>query len=147
MRVLTSKDGDLSSYFDKINENNIKNTSWEERLIDNHTIQANKGKIFAILLLRHLFGFCKTFKKITEGLCFHLIFKTADLHNIVYTTLPTATSIVVRIKILHLLVPMVVPSPETQSNFNNSIRNSFTVLFDFWTTDRGVTATSSKSGS
>ena len=33
---------------------------------------------------------------------------------------------------------MLKPSPETQSNFNNSIKNSFTSSFDFWTTDRRV---------
>ena len=57
MRVLTSKDGDLSSAFDKINENNINDTSLKEILIDNHTLQANKGKIVGQLPLEHIFGF------------------------------------------------------------------------------------------
>ena len=29
---------------------------------------------------------------------------------------------------------MLIPSPETQSNFNNSIRNIFIFPFDAWTT-------------
>ena len=33
---------------------------------------------------------------------------------------------------------MLKPSPETQSNFSNSIKNSFTLSFDSWTTDRRV---------
>ena len=33
MRVLTSKDGDIISYFDKINEPDIDNTTLKQRLI------------------------------------------------------------------------------------------------------------------
>ena len=36
-----------SSYFDKIDEDNVNNASLDEILIDNHTIQDNKGKILA----------------------------------------------------------------------------------------------------
>ena len=84
MRLLTSKDGDLSTCFDKIDETEaeIDNTSLKHILINNHTIQANKGKIIRQLPLEHIFGFCKTFKKITKNLGFHLIFKTADLQDI-----------------------------------------------------------------
>ena len=45
MRVLTSKDGDIISYFDKINEPDIDDTTLKQRLINNHTVVANKGKI------------------------------------------------------------------------------------------------------
>ena len=83
MRVLTYKVGDLSSYFDELNENNINDTSLEEILLGNHTTRANKGKISGQSRLEHFFGFCKTFKKISKGLGFHLTFKTADLQNIV----------------------------------------------------------------
>ena len=67
MRVLTSKDGDLISCFDKI-DGQINNTSLKQRLIDNHATEANKGKIIGQLPLEHIFGFCKTFKKIYKTL-------------------------------------------------------------------------------
>ena len=46
----------------------FNDTSLKEILIDNHTVQANKGKIVGQLPLEHIFGFCKTFKKITKGI-------------------------------------------------------------------------------
>ena len=58
MRVLTSKDADLSSYFDKVNDKINK-----EILLNKHTIQANKGKVFGQLALEHIFGFSNTFIK------------------------------------------------------------------------------------
>ena len=39
---------------------------------------------------------------------------------------------------LDLFVPMVIPSPETQSNFNNSIKNNFNLSSESWTTHRRV---------
>ena len=63
MRGLTSKDGDIISYFVKIDETQIDDTALKQRLIENHTIAANKGKITGQLPLEHIFGFCKTFKK------------------------------------------------------------------------------------
>ena len=49
MRVLTFKDGDLPSYFDEKNENISNSRSLKEILIDNHTTQENKVKVFGIL--------------------------------------------------------------------------------------------------
>ena len=46
-------------------------------LIDNHTLQSNKGKMSGHVQLEHIFGFYKTFKKI-KGLGFHPTFKTSD---------------------------------------------------------------------
>ena len=67
MRVLTYKDGDLSSYFDKNGESVIDNDNpLKKILINNHAQEANKGKIKGPLLLEHVFGFCKTFKKILK---------------------------------------------------------------------------------
>ena len=70
MRVLTSKDGDLLSQFDNINERNgqadFNSTSLRKMLIDNHNIagqEVNKGKIKGQLALENIIGFCKTFKK------------------------------------------------------------------------------------
>ena len=68
MRALTSKDGDLLSHFDQIEETpeGSKNTSLKHMLINNHTVEANRGEIEGQLPLEHIFGFCKTFKKITK---------------------------------------------------------------------------------
>ena len=68
MKVLSSKDGDLLSQFDNINEGNtdddFDSTSLKKMLIDNHMIagqEVNKRKIKGQLPLEHIFGFCKTF--------------------------------------------------------------------------------------
>ena len=139
MRVLTSKDGDIISYFDKINEPDVNNTTLKQRLINNHTIAANKGKLTGQLPLEHIFGFCKTFKKVTKGLGFHISFKTADLQDILFTTI--ATDINVTINSLYLFVPTFIPDAQTQLMFNDSIKNSFTLSFDSWTTDRKIVNT------
>ena len=43
-RNLTRKVGDLTFYFDKVNEENIRNIRLKEIIIDNYTIQAKKRK-------------------------------------------------------------------------------------------------------
>ena len=88
MRALTSKDGDLLSHFNNFNEtqNGSNNTLLKQMLFNNHT-EANRGKIKGHLPLEHIFGFCKTFKKITKNLGFHLTFRTNDLQDILFTTL------------------------------------------------------------
>ena len=80
MRLLTEKDGDLSTYFDKINEADagINNSTLKKMLINSHTNADNKGKIKANLPLEYIFGFCRTFKKITKGLGFELQLKTSN---------------------------------------------------------------------
>ena len=79
MRALTSKDGDLLSRFDNIDETEAGSniTSLKQMLFNNHT-QANIGKIKGHLPLEHMFGFCKTFEKIPKNLGFHLTFRTND---------------------------------------------------------------------
>ena len=59
MRALTSKDGDLLSHFDKIDESQAHNqfTSLKHLLINNHDKAANKSKIKRQLPLEHNFGF------------------------------------------------------------------------------------------
>ena len=83
MRPLTSKDGNLLSHFDNIDEtqNGSNNTSLKQMLINNET-EANRGKFKGHLPLQHVFGFCKTFKKITKNLGFHLSFRSNDLQDI-----------------------------------------------------------------
>ena len=73
MGILTSKNGDLLSQFDNINEGNrnadFDTTSLKKMLINNHDL-ANKGKIKSQLPLEHIFGFCKSFKKLQKILAF-----------------------------------------------------------------------------
>ena len=80
-------------------------------LIDNHT-DATKGKIKEYLYLEDIFGFCKTFKKVTKNLGFILMLKTADLQDIIYTNM--ADDINVTFNSLYLYIPNLIPSVETQ---------------------------------
>ena len=70
LRLLTQKDGDLSSYFDKIDETQagITNSTLKHLLIDSHNNEDNKGRIRANLPLDYIFGFCRTFLKNNERL-------------------------------------------------------------------------------
>ena len=63
LRLLTHKDGDLSSYFDKIveREAGIGDSTLKHMLIKSHINEDNRDKIIANLPLEHKFGFCKTF--------------------------------------------------------------------------------------
>ena len=137
MRMLTSKDGDLSSYFDKNGESVLDNDNpLKKILINNHAVEANKGRIKGQLALEHIFGFCKTFKKITKNLGFHLIFKMNDLQDIIFTT--KADDINVTINSLYLYVPQLIPNTQTQLMFNESIMNNYTITFDSWYTERKI---------
>ena len=86
MRAISNKVGDLLSQFDNINESDIpvlerlanlptqiQSTPHQKMLINNHT-DANKSRIKGYLYLEDIFGFCKTFKKVTKNLGFHLTF-------------------------------------------------------------------------
>ena len=76
MRLITSKDSDLSSCFDKNGEKALDdNNPLKQILINNHADEVNKGKIKGQLPLEHKLGFCKTLKKITKNLGIHLTFK------------------------------------------------------------------------
>ena len=55
-------------------------------LIDNYSVEANKGKIYVQLPLEYILLFCKTFKKVTKNLGLHLTLKTIDLQKIIFTT-------------------------------------------------------------
>ena len=67
MRLVTEKDGDLSTYFDIIDESEdeINFSSLKKILIDNHT-EGNRGLIRGHLPLEFIVGFCKSFKKNKE---------------------------------------------------------------------------------
>ena len=70
MRFLPNKNGDLLSYFDKINDTDanasIKNKSLNDRLIIGHSFEVKRGKIKGQVPLKHIFGFTKTFKEVTK---------------------------------------------------------------------------------
>ena len=148
MRAISNKDGDLISQFDNINENDIpvlnrladlpvqiRDTPHHKMLIKNHT-DANKGKIKGYIYLEHIFGFCKTFKKVTKNLGFHLILKTNDLQAIIYTSM--TDDINVTINNLYLYIPNLLPSVETQVMFNEATQNNFKISYDEWFTERRI---------
>ena len=148
MRSISNKDGDLLSQFDKINENDIPvlerladlppqitDSPHQKMLINNHT-DPNKGKIKGYLYLEDIFGFCKSFKKVTKNLGFHLTFKTNDLQNIIYSSM--ADDINVTINNLYLYIPNLIPSVETQVMFNEATQNNYKISFDEWYTERRI---------
>ena len=148
MRVISNKDGDLVSQFDNINENDIpvlnrladlpvqiRDTPHQKMLINNHK-DANRGKIKGYLYLEDIFGFCKTFKRVTKNLGFHLQFKTNDLQDIIYTSL--TDDINVTINNLYLYVPNLIPSVETQLMFNEATQNNYKISYDEWFTERRI---------
>ena len=147
MRVLSRKDGDLSSQFDNINEkdgangaatsDNIRSTSLYKMFIVDHT-EANWGNIRGQILLEDIFGFCNTFKKVPKKLGFHLIFRTANLQDICYATIADATQIDVTNNSLYLYVPFLIPSTGTQVMFNESVQNNYRIYFDEWYTERRI---------
>ena len=94
------------------------------KLIDKHAIQANKGKVFGQLAIEHIFGFCRTFQKVTKNLCFHIILGKNDFHDNVFTTLLQGTIIYVTFVNLHLIVPNFIPSPNTQVFLSESMETS-----------------------
>ena len=137
MRLLTSRDADLSSYFDKDGESVIdEHISLKKILIDNHAVEINKGKIHGHLALEHIFGFCKTFEKITKNLGFHLRFKMNDLQDIIFTTI--ADDLNVTINSLYLFVPKLIRSTSTQVMLNEAIMNNYTITFDSWYSERKI---------
>ena len=137
MRLVTQKVGDLSTYFDIINEkeDGILKSSLKKILINNHS-DDNKGLIRGYLPLEYIFGFCKSFKKITKGLGFELDLRTSNRkQDFLYTTLGDNDVKVIIISIC-LFIPQIIPSPETQVIFNEAISKTFTLSYESWTTDR-----------
>ena len=136
MRLFTSKDSELS-YFDKNGESVINDDNpLKQILINNHGVEANKGKIKGQLALENIFGFCRTFKKITKNLGFHPKFKMNDLQDIIFTTI--ANDIHVTINTLYYYVPIIIPNSQTQLMFNEAIMNNYTITFDSCYTERKI---------
>ena len=69
MKFLTTTDADFLSHFDKIDEtqDEIGKTSIKHLLFNNYDIAVNEGKIEGKLPLEHIFGFCRTLKKILNN--------------------------------------------------------------------------------
>ena len=137
MRLLTYKDSDLSSCFDKNAETPPNyDIPLKQMLINNYADEENKGKIKGQLPLEHIFGFCEIFKKTIKSLGFHSTFKVNDLQDIVLTTL--ATDINVTINSLYLYIPILIPNSQTQVVFKETIVNNYTNTFDSWYTERKI---------
>ena len=119
MRVLTNKDRYLLSHFDKSDEsqNGMKGFSLNQMLIDNYKQVDDRGKIKGQLPLEHIFGLCKTFRKITENLAFHLNLKTADSHGHIYAT--TSDSLNIELNTFYLYVAIFIRDAEAQTMFND----------------------------
>ena len=87
--MVTENVGDLSSNFDIIDESEdgINSSSLKQILMNNHTAD-NRGLIRGQLPLENIFGFCKSFKKITKGVGFQLDHRTSNRkQDNLYTTL------------------------------------------------------------
>ena len=115
MKVISNKNDDLLSQFGNIDENDIpllerltnlptqiRSTPHQKVLLDNHT-DPNKGRTKGYLFLEDIFGFCRTFKKVTKNLVFTLMFKTANLQDFIYTSMDD--DINVTINSLYLYIP------------------------------------------
>ena len=85
-------------------------------------------------LLNTYVDFVKLLLKITKQLGFHPTLKTADLQDNIYTTLGDN----IRLNFVELIsyVPIFIPDAQTQIMFIDSIKNSFTLSFGSWSTDR-----------
>ena len=148
MKVISNKNGDLSSQFDDVNENDIPileqianlppqftDTPHQTILINSHT-DANKGRVKGYLFLEDIFVFSKGFKKVTKNLGFIIMFKTADLQDIICTSM--ADDINVTINNLYLFIPNLIPSVETQLLFNEATQNNYKISYDDWYTERQI---------
>ena len=64
-------------------------------LINYRATPAKKDKIKGQLGLEHIFGFRKTWKKITKNLGFHITIKTANLQNTILNTIATDVNVTI----------------------------------------------------
>ena len=146
MRVISNKYGDLLSQVDNFNQNDIpvperladlphqiRSTPHQKVLINTHT-DANKGKMEGNFYLEDIFGFCKSFKKVTEKLGFHLILKTADLQDIIKKSM--TDDIYVTTNNLYLFIANLLPSVETQLLPNEATQNDYKISYDEYFTKK-----------
>ena len=148
MRAISNNDGDLLAQFYNINENDIpvlnrladlpvqiRDTTHQKMLINNHT-DAKKGKIKGCLNLEDVFGFCKTLKKVTKKLGFHLSFETNDSQDIIYTSMTDNIDVINNNS--YLYVPNLIQSVETQVMFNEATQKKYKLSYDEWYTERRI---------
>ena len=148
MKVISNKDVDLLSQFNNINENDIpvleriadlppqtRDRPQQKMLINNHS-DANKSKIRGYLYLEVVFGFCKSFKKVTKILVFHLMLKTNNLQDTLYRSMVDDNSLT--IKNLYLYIPNLIPTIETQLMFNEATQNKNKIYFREYYTERRI---------
>ena len=145
MKSISSKDGDLLSQFDNINEDDIpilsriadlppqfQSTPHQKILIHIHT-DVKKGKIKGYSNLEDIFGFSRSIEKVTKNLGFHLMLKT-DLQDNIYTSMADENN--VTIINLYLYVPNLIPSVETKLMFNEATQNKYRISYDEYCTER-----------
>ena len=75
-------------------------------------------------------------KKLQKNLGFHVTFRTADLQDIIFTSIGDNVNVI--INSLYLSVPTLIPNTETQLMFNESIQKNYRIFFEDWYTDRKV---------
>ena len=68
-----------------------------------------------------MFGFFRSFKKVSKYLGFHLMFKTANLQDIIYTS--KGDDINVTTNKLYLFIQNLIPSVDTQLMFNEATQS------------------------
>ena len=86
--------------------------------------------------MEYIFGFARSFKKLTERLGFELVLRMSNRkQDIVYTTLGDNV-FNVTIFSINLFIPQMIPSPETQVIFNETFSKTSTLSYESWTTDR-----------
>ena len=108
---------------------------YQKLLINNHT-DPNKDKIKGFLYPEDIYGFCNSFKKVTKFLGFHLMFKTVDLQDNIYTSM--ADDINMTNNNLYVFIPNLTRSVETQLMFNEATQNFYEIFYDEYYTERRV---------
>ena len=128
MKFVTQRDGDLSTYFDKVHESEagIKISSLKQILINSHT-EHNRGLIRGHLPLEHIFGFCRSYEKINERLRFELKLQNITRKQDVLSTKLGDKTVDVTNNCVHLYIPTIMPCPETRRIFNRVFTKSFTL--------------------
>ena len=147
MELISNKDVVLLSRFDNINENDIptpervadlppqiRDTPQQKLFLINYDSDAKKGKLKGYLYSEDIFGFCKSFKNVTENSGSHLMLKTNDLQNFTYTSM--ADDMNVTINNLYLFITNLIPSVETQLLFKEATQNMYKISYDEYYTER-----------
>ena len=101
-------------------------------ILDFGEVLKTKGYLY----LEDIFGFCRSFQKVTKNLGLHLMLKTANLQDIINTSM--ADDINVTINDLYLYIPNLIPSVETQLMSIEATQNNYKISYDEYYTERRV---------